>query len=89
MQLYLQHIACDRRPVWAGDHMAWPRPAAYTLRDRTVGRPPSPVPGGPPITLGRDFNTLLWVPEPKGGWPFPILHEHITIQATSFDKTSE
>jgi hypothetical protein len=61
MQLYLQHIACDRRPVLAGDHAAWPRPTAYTPRDRTVEHQPDPVPGGPPITLGHGFSTLVWV----------------------------
>jgi hypothetical protein len=53
MQLYLQHIAQDRRPVLAGDHTAWPRPTAYTLRDRTVEHQPNPVPGGPPITFSH------------------------------------
>ena len=84
MQLYLQHIACDRRPVLAGDHTAWPRPAAYTLRDRTVGHQTNPVPGGPPITLGHGVSTLGWVPEPKGSWALPILHERITSQETPF-----
>ena len=86
MQLYLQHVACeracDRGPVLAGAPTAWPRPTAYPLRDRTVEHPPNPVPGGPSIILGHGFSTWVWVPEPTGSWALPILHERITSQET-------
>ena len=65
MQLYLQHLACDSvwhgGPVLAGDHTAWPRLAACTLRDRTVEYPPGPAPRGAPIPLRHDFSTFPWV----------------------------
>jgi len=47
------------------------------------------VPGGPAITLGHGSSTLVWVPEPKGSWALPILHERITSQETPFGKASE
>jgi hypothetical protein len=34
MRLYCEQIGTDERPTLAGDHTAWPRPTAYTLRDR-------------------------------------------------------
>jgi hypothetical protein len=89
MQLYMQHIPADERPILAGDHTAWPRPTAYTLRDRTVEHQPNPVPGGPPITLGHGYSTLVWVPEAKGSWALPISHERIASQETPFGVASE
>jgi hypothetical protein len=89
LQLYLKHLAGDQRPVLAGDHTAWPRPTAYTLRDRTVEHQPNPVPGGPPITLGHGYSTLVWVPEAKGSWALPLPHERFTSQESPFSKASE
>jgi hypothetical protein len=89
MWLYGQHMSLDERPMLAGDHTAWPRPTAYTLRDRTVEHQPNPVPGGRPITLGHGYSTLVWVPEKKGSWALPLRHERITSQETPFQKASE
>ena len=89
LQLYSQEIGDGERPLLAGDHTAWPRVTAYTLRDRTVEHQPNPVPGGPPITLGHGYSTLVWVPEQKGSWALPLLHERITSQETPFSKASE
>jgi hypothetical protein len=80
MRLYGQHMSLGERPMLAGDHTAWPRPTAYTLRDRTVEHQPNPVPGGRPITLGHGYSTLVWVPEKKGSWALPLRHERITSQ---------
>lgn len=89
LQLYSQQITDGERPILAGDHTAWPRVTAYTLRDRTVEHQPNPVPGGPPITLGHGYSTLVWVPEKKGSWAMPLLHERISSQETPFSKASE
>jgi len=89
MQLYSQHIPGNGRPILAGDHTARSRPTAYTLRDRTVEHQPNPVPGGPPITLGHGYSTLVWVPEKQGSWALPMLHERIASQETPFGKASE
>jgi len=88
VQLYSQELAGGERPILAGDHTAWPRVTAYTLRDRTVEHQPNPVPGGPPITLGHGYSTLVWVPEKKGSWALPLFHERIPSQETPFSQAS-
>ena len=77
MQLYSRQVSVEERPTLAGDHTAWPRPSAYTLRERTVEHQPTPVPGNRPITLGHGYSSLVWVPEAKGSWALPLLHERI------------
>jgi len=89
MRLYSQHILAEERPILAGDHTAWPRPTAYTLRDRTVEHQPNPVPGGPPITLGHGYSSMVWVPEKQGSWALPLRHERIASQETPLGKASE
>jgi len=89
MRLYCQQVEENERPMLAGDHTAWPRPSAYTLRDRTVEHQPTPVPGNRPITLGHGYSTLAWVAEWKGSWALPLLHERITSQETPFTKARE
>jgi len=89
MKLYSQYVNLEKRPMLAGDHTAWPRPTAYTLRDRTVEHQPDPVPGNRPITLGHGYSTLVWVPEGRGSWALPLIHERITSQETSLDKASQ
>lgn len=36
MQLYIQQMPTDIRPVLAGDHTVWSRPDALTLQERTI-----------------------------------------------------
>lgn len=79
----------SRRPVLAGDHTTWLQSTAYTLSDRTVEHQPNPVPGAPPITLGHGYSSLVWVPEKKGSWALPRLHERIPSQETPFGKAGE
>jgi hypothetical protein len=88
MRLYCQHVLVDGHPTWVGDHSAWPRPSAYTLRDRTVEHQPTPVPGHRPITLGHGYSTLVWVPESQGSWALPLLHERSSSQETPWEKAS-
>lgn len=89
MQLYCQRIKVNTRPTLVGDHTAWPRPSAYTLRDRTVEHQPTPVPGNRPITLGHGYSTLVWTPENNGSWALPLLHERISSQETVFEKAAQ
>jgi hypothetical protein len=89
MELYCQNVRTDNRPILAGDHTAWPRPSAYTLRDRTVEHQPTPVPGNRPITLGHGYSTLIWVPENQGSWALPLLHERISSKETAFAVASQ
>ncbi len=65
------------RLLLAGDHTAWPRLAARTLRERTIEHQPNPVPGAKPITVGQGFSTVSWVPEAQGSWALPLVHERI------------
>ncbi len=91
MQLYSQQVTVKDRPILAGDHTAWPRPTAYTLRDRTVEHQPTPAPGNRPVTvtLGHGYSSLVWVPEAKGSWALPLLHERIAPTASAFDKAQQ
>ncbi len=77
LDVYLAYLTPTPRPVLAGDHTAWPRVSAYTLRERTLEHQPTHVPGAKPITVGQGFSTLVWVPEASGSWALPLLHERI------------
>ncbi len=83
-----QRVHLETRPILVGDHTAWPRPSAYTLRDRTVEHQPTPIPGNRPITLGHGYSTLSWTPEKKASWTLPLLHERISSQQTPFEVAS-
>jgi len=89
LKIFLQYLSLQERPTLAGDHTAWPRPTAYTLKDRTVEHQPNPVPGAPPITLGHGYATLVWVPEREGSWAPPLLHERIPSSQTPFVLASQ
>jgi hypothetical protein len=70
----------------AGDHTAWPRLSARTLRERTVEHQPTKVPGNKPITVGHGFSTLAYIPEGEGSWALPLLHERITPAEAPIEK---
>lgn len=69
LQLEIEHLPADEQPVLAGDHTAWSRVQAETLKDRTFEHQPSPVKGQRPITIGHGYSTLGVVPK-KGGVGF-------------------
>ena len=77
LRLYLAELAHDPRPLLAGDHTAWSRPEARTLRDRTVEHQPNRIPDAKPITVGLGYSTLVYVPQAAGSWALPLLHERI------------
>jgi hypothetical protein len=77
LDLYVAHMQHTARPVLAGDHTAWSRLSARTLRDRTVEHQATKIPGAKPITVGHGYSTLVWVPETRGSWALPLLHERI------------
>jgi len=58
MRLYCRNVKVAERPILVGDHTAWPRLSACTLRDRTVQHQLTPVPGDRPITLEHGYSTL-------------------------------
>jgi hypothetical protein len=84
LHLYLDTLKGIRRPLLAGDHTAWPRLTAPTLRDRTFEHQPNPVPGAKPVTVGHGFSTLAWIPDEKGSWSLPLLHERIASSENRF-----
>jgi hypothetical protein len=88
LKLYVQQMPTTGRIILAGDHTAWPRLSAPTLRDRTVEHQPTKVPGNRPITVGQGYGTLVWVPEPRGSWALPLLHERITRRETPMSKAA-
>jgi hypothetical protein len=53
---YIAQMTRTSRPLLAGDHTAWARLRAYTLRDRTIQHQPK-VPGAKPITVGQGFSS--------------------------------
>jgi hypothetical protein len=86
---YLAHLPMNQRPILMGDHTAWTRPTAYTLRDRTIEHQPTPIPGAKPITLGQGYSTLAWVPEGHGSWALPLLHERIASHEKAVAKAAQ
>jgi len=86
LRLYTAHLPTTPRPILAGDHTAWPRLSARTLRERTIEHQPTKVPGNKPITVGHGFSTLAYIPEQAGSWALPLLHERITPAETPIEK---
>jgi hypothetical protein len=86
LRLYLAQMAWVERPLLVGDHTAWPRLEAHTLRDRTIEHQPTPVPGAKPITVGQGYSTVAWVPESRGSWALPLLHERIASTSSPIQR---
>jgi len=86
LDLYITQMPHTPRPLLAGDHTAWSRLSAPTLRDRTIEHQPTKVPGAKPITVGQGFSTLVWVPESRGSWAPPLLHERIASTESPSSK---
>jgi hypothetical protein len=77
LDLYRLQIPRTERPLLAGDHTAWSRLHARTLRERTVEHQPNAIPNAKPITVGQGYSTIVWLPETAGSWALPCLHERI------------
>ena len=86
LRLYVKHLPAGGRLLVAGDHTAWPRLAAPTLRDRKIVHAPTKIVGNRPISIGYDFSTVSWVPELAGSWAPPLLFERITSAETPLQK---
>lgn len=86
LDLYIAQMPPAPCPLLAGDHTAWPRLSALTLRDRTIEHQPTKVPGAKPITVGQGFSTVVWVPESQGSWAPPLLHERIASTESPISK---
>jgi hypothetical protein len=75
---YLKYLPEGERLILVGDHTAWERLTAETLKGRSYQHQPSAVPGRRPVTIGLGYSTLGVVPESQGSWMLPLLHERIS-----------
>lgn len=57
MQLYIEQIPQEAPVVLAGEHTAWSRLQAKTLRERTYEHQATPMSGAKPVTIGQGYNT--------------------------------
>ena len=73
MGLYIKNIPSQERIILAGDHTAWSRPNAATLKERTYEHHTQSGIGGRPVTAGYGYSTLVWVPEEEGSWALPLV----------------
>ncbi|NMG11961.1 transposase [Brasilonema sp. UFV-L1] len=86
MRLYTKEIPKQERIILAGDHTAWSRPDAPTLRERTYEHYAQGGRGGRPVTPGYGYSTIAWIPETEGSWALPLRHERITSWENPIDK---
>ncbi len=88
MKLGIEQMPTEPRPLLAGDHTAWPRSYARTLRDRTIEHQPTLIAGNKPIAVGHGFSTIAWIPEAEGSWALPLRHERITSFETPLSRAA-
>ncbi len=88
MQLYIKQLPQTEQILLAGDHTAWPRLEAYTLKERTYEHQAQPMSGAKPVTVGQGYSTIAIVPETEGSWALPLLHERITSFESPIEKAA-
>ncbi len=88
MKLGIEQMPTEPRPLLAGDHTAWSRSYARTLRDRTIEHQPTLIAGNKPIAVGHGFSTIAWIPEAEGSWALPLRHERITSFETPLSRAA-
>lgn len=89
MELYLEEIGSPERVILAGDHTAWSRVQAVTLRERTYEHQANPMSGSKPVTVGHGYSTIAWIPEWQGSWALPLVHERISSFESPIGKAVE
>ncbi len=88
MRLYIEQLPQTEQIVLAGDHTAWPRVDARTLKERTYEHQAQPMSGAKPVTVGQGYSTIAVVPETEGSWALPLLHERITSFENPIEKAA-
>lgn len=88
MESYIKQIPHTQQIVLAGDHTAWPRLEAFTLKERTYEHQAQPMSGSKPVTLGQGYSTIVWIPEVQGSWALPLLHERISSFTNPIEKAA-
>ena len=86
LKLELEQLPLTARLLLVGDHTAWGRVQAHTLKDRSFVHQPTPIKGQKPITIGHRYSTLGVVPEASGRWFLPLLHQRIESATTPSTK---
>lgn len=89
LSLYIKSLPECERPLLVGDHTAWPRLYTQTLEDVSIQHQPTPIQLQAPITIGYGFSSLGIVPENKGSWFLPLLHERIESALTPREKATK
>lgn len=88
MRLYIKQVSQTEQIVLAGDHTAWSRPEAVTLKERTYEHQAQSMSGAKPVTVGQGYSTIAIVPETEGSWALPLLHERITSFESPISKAA-
>ncbi|MBE9232383.1 hypothetical protein IQ231_12025 [Cuspidothrix issatschenkoi LEGE 03284] len=88
MKLYIEQLNPTERIILAGDHTAWTRIDAPTLKDRTYEHQEQPMSGAKPVTLGQGYSTIAIIPETSGSWALPLLHQRITSFENPIQKAA-
>jgi hypothetical protein len=88
MRLYIKQLPQTEQIVLAGDHTAWPRLEAPTLKERTYEHQAQPLSGAKPVTLGQGYSTIAIIPATVGSWALPLLHERITSFENAIEKAT-
>ena len=88
MRLYIEQLPQTEQIVLAGDHTAWPRLEARTLKERTYEHQAQPMSGAKPVTVGQGYSTIAIIPETEGSWALPLLHERITSFTNPIEKAA-
>lgn len=88
MKLYIKQLSLREQIVLAGDHTAWGRPDARTLKERTFEHQAHPMSGAKPVTIGQGYSTIAIIPETEGSWALPLLHERITSFENPIEKAA-
>ena len=88
MRLYIEQLPQTEQIILAGDHTAWSRLEAITLKERTYEHQAQPMSGAKPVTVGQGYSTIAMIPEMSGSWALPLLHERITSFENAIEKAA-
>lgn len=83
LQVLVKEIPTQVQPLLVGDVSWWHRPAAKTLKDRTLTGG-----GDSGVSLGHSYSTLAWIPEAQGSWALPLRHERLTSFETPASRAA-
>ncbi|MBW4629841.1 MAG: hypothetical protein KME49_31105 [Brasilonema octagenarum HA4186-MV1] len=69
MKLYIKQLSQTEQILLAGDHTAWPRLDAVTLKERTYEHQAQPMSGAKPVRVGQGYSTIAIVPQKQLAQP--------------------